>query len=58
MLQNAKDRYHNGDGNKKAVENYVGKIYKEVPKENENNKYRNLSEEEKESKKEYGRNRY
>ena len=58
MLQNAKDRYHNGDGNEKAVENYIEKIYKEVLKENKNNKYRNLSEEKKESKKEYGRNRY
>ena len=56
LLQKAKDRYHNCGSKKEAAENYIAN--KDVLKEKANNKYRNWSEEEKEAKREYGRNRY
>ena len=56
LLQKTKDRYHKCGGKEKAAEYYIAD--KEVLKENANNKYRNLSEEGKEVKREYGRNRY
>ena len=45
LLQKAKDKYHNFGGKEKVL------------KENAKNKNRNLSEEEKETKKEYGKDR-
>ena len=54
-MQKAKDRYHNGDGKEKTDKYYIEN--KNVLKENAKNRYRNLSEEEKEVKREYGRNR-
>ena len=47
LLQKAKDRYHNGGG-KKAAEYYLKN--RGVLEENANDKYRSLSEEEKETK--------
>ena len=55
LLQKAKNRYHNCSGKERAAKYYIDN--KEVLKENANNKYRNLPEEEK-VKREYGRNRY
>ena len=56
LLQKATDRYHNGGGKEKAAEYYFEN--KEFLRKNAKNKCRNLSEEEKEAKREYGRNRY
>ena len=56
LLEKAKDRYHDGGGKEKTVEYYIAN--KDLKKEKANSKYRNLSEEEKESKREYNRNRY
>ena len=55
LLQKAKDKYHNFGGKEKAAKYYIRN--KEVLKENAINKNRNLSEEEKETKKEYGKDR-
>ena len=54
LLQKAKEKYDNG-GKEKA-----GKFYgdnKDVIKEKSNDKYKNLSEEEKETKRQYSKNR-
>ena len=48
LLQKAKVRYHIYGGKEKTAEYYIAN--KEVLKENAKNKYRNLSEEEKEGK--------
>ena len=56
LLEKANDRYHDGGGKEKTVEYYIAN--KDLQKEKANSKYRNLSEEEKESKREYNRNRY
>ena len=56
LLQKAKDRYHNCSGKEKAAAYYAKS--KEVLKENERNKYKNFSEEEKEIKRKYGRGGY
>ena len=56
LLEKAKDRYHDRGGKEKTVEYYIAN--KDLQKEKANSKYRNLSEEEKESKREYNRNRY
>ena len=55
LLQEAKDRYHHGGGKEKAVEYY---LKNRGVKRNKNNKYKILSEEEKEAKIEYQRYRY
>ena len=55
LLQKAKDGYHSCGGKEKAAEYYTAN--KEVLKENAKNKHVNESEEEKEAKREYGRNR-
>ena len=55
LLQNAKDKYHNGEGKKKYAEYYVKN--KDVIKEKSNHQYKNLSQGEKEAKKEYGKNK-
>ena len=56
LLEKAKYRYLNCGGKEKAAEYYLAN--KDVLKENANKKYKSLSEEEKEAKSEYGRNRY
>ena len=55
LLQKAKKKYDNG-GKEKAVEYYQPN--KNFIKETANSKYKNLTKEEKEAKKEYSRNRY
>ena len=56
LLQNTKGKYHNDGGKEEAAEYYIAN--KDVLKEKARNKYRNLSEEKKEAKREYGGNRY
>ena len=56
LLQKAKDKYHNCGRKGKAVKYYLEN--KDVLQEKTNNKFKNLSKEEKEEKKEYGKNRY
>ena len=55
-MQKANDKYDNCGGKEKAAEYYIEN--KEVIKEKTNNKYKTFSEEEKESQREYERNRY
>ena len=55
-MQKAKDRYHNSSDKEKASEYYLEN--RNVLKKNAKNKYRNLSEEEKEVKRECQRDRY
>ena len=55
-MQKEKDRYHNCGGKEKSAKYYIEN--KEILKEKAKNKYRYLSEEEKEEKRKYGRNRY
>ena len=52
-MQKEKDRYHNCGGKEKDAEYYLEN--RGVLKEKAKHNYRNLSEEEKEAKKEYGR---
>ena len=56
LLQKAKDRYRNCGGKEKASEYFVAN--EDVLKEKANSKYKNLSEEGKEVKREYQKNRY
>ena len=56
LLQKEKDRHHNCGGKEKTAEFYNAN--KNVIKEKANNKYKNLSEEEKKAKREYGKNSY
>ena len=55
LLKKAKDRYHNCGAKEKAAKYYTDN--KEVWKGKANNKYRNSSEDKKEVKRKYGRNR-
>ena len=55
LLQKAKDRYLNGGGKEKAYKHYIAN--KHVLTEKARNKYINLSEEGKEAKRKYQRNR-
>ena len=55
-MQKAKDRKHNGNVKEKAAEYYIEN--RDDLKENTKTKNRNLSEEEKQVKWEYGKNRY
>ena len=55
-MQKATDRYHNGRGKEEAAKYYIAN--KDGLKEKARNKYRNLSEKEKEAKREYQRERY
>ena len=55
-MEKAKDRYHNSSGKDKAAEYYIAN--KDFLKEKARNKYKNLSEKEKEEKREYSWNRY
>ena len=54
--QNAKEKYDNCGGKKKAVEYYQTNKY--VLKEKAKHKYKNLSEKEKEAKRQYSRDGY
>ena len=54
-MQKAKEKYDNG-GKEKTVEYYQAN--KDVIKEKANYKYKNLTEEEKEAKRQYSKNRY
>ena len=56
MLQKAEEKYHNCGGKETAAEYY--QTNKDVLKEKAINKYRNLSEKEKEAKMQYSRDRY
>ena len=56
FLQKVKDRYHNGGGKKESTEYYIAN--KDVLKEKAKKKYKNLSQEEKEAKKDSSQNRY
>ena len=56
LLQKVKDRYHNGGGKKESTEYYIAN--KDVLKEKAKKKYKNLSQEEKEAKKDSSQNRY
>ena len=56
LLQKANYRYHNCGDKEKAAKYYIAN--KDVIKQKTKNKSRNLSEEEKEAKREYGGNRY
>ena len=55
-MQKTNDKYHNCGGKEKAAEYYLANKY--AIKEKANNKYNNLSEEEKETKRKYGQDRY
>ena len=55
LLQKAKDNYHNS-GKETTAEYYLAN--KDVIKEKARNKYRNLSEKEKEAKRKYQADRY
>ena len=56
MLQKAEEKYHSCGGKEKVAEYY--QMNKDVLKEKARNRYRNLSEKEKESKRQYSRDRY
>ena len=56
FLQKVKDRYHNGGGKKESTECYIAN--KDVLKEKAKKKYKNLSQEEKEAKRDSSQNRY
>ena len=55
-MQKTNDKYRNCGGKEKAAEYYLANKY--AIKEKANNKYNNLSEEEKETKRKYGQDRY
>ena len=55
LLQKAKEKYHDYGGKEKAAEYYLQN--KDFIKE-KSNKYKNLSEEEKEAKRKYNKDRY
>ena len=55
LLQKAKEKYNCG-GKEKAGEYYLAN--KDAIKEKANNKYKNLSEKQKEAKRKYNKNRY
>ena len=55
-MQKAKGKYHNCGGKEEVAEYYLQN--KDVIKEKANSKYKILSEEENEAKREYGKNRY
>ena len=56
VLKNACDKYHNKGGKQKAAKNYAAN--QEVLRGDARNKYRNLSEKEKNKKRKYQRERY
>ena len=56
LFLKAKDKYHNCGGKERAAEYYTAN--KDVIKEKANNKYKNMSEEKKEAKRKYTKDRY
>ena len=52
----AKEKYDNSDGKEKAAKYYIAN--KDVLKEKARNRYRNLSEKEREAKRQYSRDKY
>ena len=56
LLLKAKGKYHNCGGKEKAAEYYIKN--KDVTKEKASNKYRNLSQGQKEGKRKYQQDRY
>ena len=56
LLKKTKDKCHNIGGKERAAEYYIKN--KDVIKEKANNKYKNLSKEEKEAKRKYSNDRY
>ena len=62
LLQKAQDKYHNCGGKENAAKYYIANkeafFFFLKKKKKANNKYRSLSKEEKEAKREYGRNMY
>ena len=56
LLKKEKTKYYNKGGKEKAVKYYEDN--KEAIKEKQRNKYKNLTEEEEELKRQYSRNRY
>ena len=56
LLQKVKDKYHDCGGKEEAADYYSKNKY--IIKEKANNKYRNLSEEAKETKRKYQQDRY
>ena len=56
MLQKAEEKYHNCGGKEKSAKYYIAN--KDVLKEKARNKYKNLSKEEREAKRQYSRDRY
>ena len=56
LLKKAKEKYQNKGGKEKAAKYYQDN--KKIIKENARNKYKNLTEEEKELKRQYPKNRY
>ena len=56
MIEKAKDRYHNQGGKEKARDYYQAN--KEIIKEKTIIRYQNLSEEQKELKRQFSRNKY
>ena len=60
-MQKAQDKYHNCRGKENAAKYYIANkeaFFLKKKKKKANNKYRSLSKEEKEAKREYGRNMY
>ena len=55
-MKNAWDKYHNKGGKEKATKHYIANI--EVLREDARNKYRKLSEKEKDIKNKYQRKRF
>ena len=62
LLQKAQDKYHNCGGKENSDKYYIANkesfFFFLKKKKKANNKYRSLSKEEKEAKREYGRNMY
>ena len=56
MLQKAEEKYHNCGGKEKSAKYYIAN--KDVLKEKARNKYKNLSKEKREAKRQYSRDRY
>ena len=56
ILQKSKEKYGNGGGKEKAAEHYERN--NDILKEKARNRYKSLSDEDKEAKREYSKNRY
>ena len=56
LLQKAKEKYHNCGGKEKAADYYLQN--KDTIKQRPNNRFKNLTEERKETKRKYNKDRY